>query len=374
MNGSPIPVLLVSPSATAGGAERALAGLARHLPPIGFRPVVALLARGSAEAWLEDAGCEVEIVPGGECPAAAVASIRQIAARVGAKVVVSNKQQGHLVGGKAAVEAGIPAIWWQHDIAQIIPADMETASVPAAVVVCGSDHAIEAQRRLTPQAPIVKIHSGAAVEEIAARRGSGADIRSSLDWTDRKIIGIVGRLDPWKGQVTFLRAARLIADRRPDVRFAVVGGALIGYEGSYPDDLLALAAELGLAGDVHFAGHQDDVYPWFDALDVAVHASQGEPFGLVVVEAMALGTPVVASTPGGPAEIVEHRRSGLLVPANAEEPLAAAILEILDDPALAARLSVNGQRRVKLFTERRMAERFGSLIREVLAGRRVSLP
>ena len=191
----------------------------------------------------------------------------------------------------------------------------------------------------------MKIHPGVPVAEIALRRGDGASVRRLLVPEGGPLVGIVGRLDRWKGQDVFLRAASLVARRRPDARFAVVGGALIGYEGSYPDDLERLAAELGLADRVHFAGHQDDPYPWLDALDVAVLASEAEPFGLVVVEAMVLGTPVVATAPGGPEEIVEHGRSGLLVPSGAHEELATAILRVLDDrvsPAVWPRPAARG--------------------------------
>jgi glycosyltransferase involved in cell wall biosynthesis len=361
------PILVVSPSAKAGGAERALAGLVRHLPDVGFRPVVALLERGPAEAWLEAAACETAVA--GDDPTVHVPQIRELAERIGAAVVLSNKREGHEVGGAAAAELGIPAVWWQQDVPPGVPRDFETAALPVRAVVCSSDHVVSAQRGLTPELPISKIHLGIPVDEVARRRGSGTTVRKLLSTDRAPLVGIVGRLDRWKGQDVFLHAASLVAERRPDARFAVVGGALIGYEGSYPAELARLAGNLGLSDRVHFAGHQDDPYPWLDALDVAVLASEGEPFGLVVVEAMALGTPVVATTPGGPEEIVEHERSGLLVPARAPDELASAVLRILDDPDLAGRLADGGRMRAPQFDERRMAGAFGALLRDVVDGR-----
>jgi glycosyltransferase involved in cell wall biosynthesis len=361
-------LLVVSPSAKPGGAERALASLVRHLPTRGFRPVVVLLEPGPLEAWLGAAGCEVVLGPD-PTPADAVGWVRGIALARRAEVVLSSKWQGHLVGGPAAEAAGLPSFWWQQDLARKNPGEERAARLPAAAIVCSSDHAVAAQRVLAPDARVVKIHPGVAVTAIAGRRGAGSRIRAALGWEPSRIVGIVGRLERWKGQEIFLRAAALVAGRHPDVRFAVIGGALLGNEGSYPDDLEQLAAELGLADRVCFAGHQMDVYPWFDALDVAVHASRGEPFGLVVVEAMALGKPLVATVPGGPAEIVEDGVSGLLVPFGTPDALAEAVNRILDDRALGAALGREASRRAPLFSEERMADCFASLLSDLL-GRR----
>jgi glycosyltransferase involved in cell wall biosynthesis len=176
----------------------------------------------------------------------------------------------------------------------------------------------------------------------------------------------VGRLEPWKGQEVFLQAAARIAERCPDARFAVVGSAITDKLRAYPDQLERLAATLGLADRVHFAGHVDDTAPWFDALDVCVHATHGEPFGLVVVEAMAVATPVVATALGGPTEIVEHGTSGLLVPPGEPEPLADAVASILADERLAARLADGGAQRASRFSDDRMAAGFAAVLDGVL--------
>ena len=152
-------------------------------------------------------------------------------------------------------------------------------------------------------------------------------------------MGIVGRLAAFKGQHVFLEAAALVSRRRADVRFVVVGGPASDRDRDYPDRLRRLALNLGLSGRLQFAGHQSDVVPWLNALDVAVHATDGEPFGLVLVEAMLLGTPVVATNLGGPAEILEHERSGWLVPPGRPHATAEAILAILGDSSLREQLS-----------------------------------
>ena len=188
------------------------------------------------------------------------------------------------------------------------------AAVPSAAVVCGSSAEIPAQRRLTPRRRLELIHYGIDLGAIRQRSGSGAALRTRYGWGERPLIGIVARLQPWKGQELFLRAAAQIAVTCPEARFAVIGGAILGWEGDYPQQLQTLAQSLGIGDRVVFSGHQRDVYPWFDALDVAVTASEGEPFGLVTVEALALGKPVVGVRSAGTAEIIQDGVSGLLVP------------------------------------------------------------
>jgi glycosyltransferase involved in cell wall biosynthesis len=366
------PILVVSPTAMAGGAERALAGLVRHLPSEGFRPVCALLEHGPAEAWLSDAQCEAIVVgTGGQrSTPEVVPALLSLAKAIRAGAVLSNKWQGHLYGGAVSVQSGLPATWWQADIARNHPDEERAARLPATVIACMSAFAATAQRQLSPHTKIVEIHPGIAVETVAEHRGSGRSVRAALGWGTEPVVGIVGRLEPWKGQETFLQAARLVAECRADTRFAIVGGALLGNEGSYPAKLYELAADLGIADRTYLAGHQQNVYPWFDALDVVVHASEGEPFGLVVVEGMALSKPVVATTPGGPAEIIEHERSGLLVPPNDAAAMADAILRILGDPGLARRLGGAAARRARRFSDRRTAEKFGAVLAAIVeAGR-----
>jgi len=364
-------ILLVSPSGKPGGAERALAGLARHLPAFGLHPHAVVLQPGLVESWLADAGCEVTLVDAGrfrQVPRTvrSLARLRRLVRDSSARAVISNMSKGHVYGGLAAAAAGCPGIWWQQMIPDRDIMDRAAARVPAAAVVCSSEPAVVAQRRLTPGRKVVKVHLGSPLERIVARKGDGAAVRAELGWEDNPVVGIVGRLQPWKGQDVFLRAAALVSQRHPETRYVVAGGAILGWEGDYPGELRRLARELGLADRVHFSGHQDDVYPWFDALDVVVHASLDEPFGLVLVEAMALGKPLVATAAGGPLEIVEDGVSGLLVAPGQADALADAVSRVLDDGQLAARLGGAAELRARDFSEERMAEGFASVVREVL--------
>ena len=151
--------------------------------------------------------------------------------------------------------------------------------------------------------------------------------------------GIVGQLQEWKGQKVFLRAAQHVIAARPDARAWVIGSAPAGGE-AYAHELRTLARELGIADRVVFTGFVTDVPGFIRLLDVVVHASTyPEPFGRVIVEAMLVGRPVVASDAGGPREIIAPERTGLLVPPGDERAMARAILRLLGDGALRARLA-----------------------------------
>lgn len=160
--------------------------------------------------------------------------------------------------------------------------------------------------------------------------------------------GIVGQLQEWKGHTVFLRAARRVLERRPMARAVVIGEAPPGGE-AYAEDLRALARSLGIADRVVFTGFVQDVPKALRQLDVVVHASTyPEPFGRVIVEAMLVGRPVVATDAGGPREIIESGRTGFLVPPRDEAAMAEVIDRLLDDTRLAADIAEAARREATL--------------------------
>jgi glycosyltransferase involved in cell wall biosynthesis len=344
-------VLLVSATAKRGGAERSLAALAHQLPNFGWEPVTALLERGPLEGWLE--GIEVHHVAK---DSRTVQAVTQFA--LGCDLILSNKWRGQLYAAPAAVRARRPCIWWQQDFPDTTPAQLLDGSNLADALVCSSDAVVREQRQAAPWSRPIKIHLGVSVDEVEALHRSGARVRESLGVTSAPLIGIVGRLSPVKRQDLFLHAAAQVASVRPDLRFVVVGDEILGTDGDYAAGLKSLASELGIGDRVVFAGEQQDAYAWIAALDVLVHAAEREPFGLVLVEALALGKPVVAVDAAGPAEIVEHGRSGLLVSAGDADAFSAAILRALSDPAICR----GARTRARSFTDVRMAEAFSRVL------------
>ncbi len=177
---------------------------------------------------------------------------------------------------------------------------------------------------------------------------------------------MVGRLRPWKGQERFLHMAAALAAANPHLRFAVVGGDPFRVDDGYAQALLALSTDLGLDSLLTFTRHLDDVRPALAALDVFVHPGDPEPFGLVNLEAMAMGKPVVAFAHGALPEIVVQGETGLLVPPTDITELARSVRLLLNQPAYAQHLGRAGrQRAVEHFDVRMTTRRVQDLYRRL---------
>ena len=175
-------------------------------------------------------------------------------------------------------------------------------------------------------------------------------------------IGIVGRLMTQKGHSYFLQAAKRVLMSVP-AAFVVVGA------GPLESDLRRQADELGIAEAVRFLGSRGDVYDIMLDLDVLVSSSLWEGLPTVILEAMALGVPVVATDVSGSREIVRSGSTGHLVPVEDAEQLALAILDVLSAPEPAAVMAHNAQVAARRFTIQQATLRYEQLYKEELAGR-----
>jgi glycosyltransferase involved in cell wall biosynthesis len=196
-----------------------------------------------------------------------------------------------------------------------------------------------------------------------------ARARAEFEVTDAEpCFGTIGALRERKGHGAFLRAAALVMEAFPTSRAFIIGEAA-PRDAAYREELLNLSRELGITDRVVFTGFRAEVGELIQILQVVVHASiQPEPFGRVIVEAMAMKKPVVASMAGGPVEIIENGRNGLLVPPGDHVLLAAAITGLLADPVAAARIAEQGHRDAKSrFSAPAHAEAMKRLYQEVLA-------
>jgi glycosyltransferase involved in cell wall biosynthesis len=141
---------------------------------------------------------------------------------------------------------------------------------------------------------------------------------------EKVLVGVVGRLDPRKGQEVFLRAAAIALEMDPLLRFVVVGAP----EGDYDRTLHALAAGLGIEDNVVFTGFRTDILDILFALDILVVPSLEEAFGFTALEGMFAGLPVIAAQAGALPEFVIHQDTGLLVPPSDPHALARMIIRV----------------------------------------------
>lgn len=150
------------------------------------------------------------------------------------------------------------------------------------------------------------------------------------------VIVLVGRIKlVRKGQDVLVRAAGLLKDRFPRAQYVLVGAPFPGNE-HHVDQLRAMARECGVADRIHFTGHLDNPKIAIAACEVSVMASSTpEPLGNVTIESMALGRPLVATNIGGTPELVQHEKTGLLIPPNDPAAMADAIARLLSNPEAA---------------------------------------
>jgi glycosyltransferase involved in cell wall biosynthesis len=359
-------ILMIAPSAVAGGQEEVLFQLAVGAAAYGAAADVISLADGVLNARLIAEGVPVRLLPAGRLrePHRLALTTRLLSQALSGRrhdLVLSNMPKAHLYAALPARRHRVPALWCQAGFPE--PAswmDRLASALPAAGVIAVSRDAAEAQRRVNARLPVHLMHPGIDLGAFAP--GDDAELRRTNGIAqDAVLVSLVGRLQPWKGQREFLRAAARIAAGNARVRFAIVGGAILGWEGGYPAELRALAGSLGIADRVIFTGHTAEVHRWMAASDVVVNASEPEPFGLVVVEAMASGCAVVGVRRGGPRDIIEHDRSGLLCRSSAPEDLAAAVGRLVDDAGLRRELGSGAVVRARTFSREAMIARFGEI-------------
>lgn len=156
--------------------------------------------------------------------------------------------------------------------------------------------------------------------------------------SDEFVVGMVGRINPLKGQDILIRAAKIVIERNIKIKFFIVGDPFQGYEGLLLN-LQEKVQQLGLANDVFFTGFIKDKSSIYNLFDIFVHpATAPEGLGLVILEAMANGLPVIASSCGGPKEIIVNGVTGLLVTPGSPEELAESIIYLQKHKALRIKL------------------------------------
>ena len=357
---APLRVVYLDHSAMLSGGELALA---RLLPALdGVEPHVILAEDGPLTRTLRAAAISVEVLPmasvarelrrdrirAGRLPLGSVVVAAAYVVRLAGRLrrlrpdlVHTNSLKAAIYGGLAARLAGVPVVWHVRD--RIAEEYLPSAAVglvrglarwvPAGIIA-NSRSTLDTLGPLPcPAAVVPSPIDPALLDRVRPPRG------------DRPFtVVMVGRLAPWKGQRVFLEAFSKAFPRGPE-RALVVGGALFG-ETDYERELHALVARLGLADRVEFTGFIDDVAGQLDRADALVHASViPEPFGLVVVEGMAAGLPVIAADAGGPAEVITNRVDGLLCAPGDVDALATALQGLAVDEDLARRLSASAQTR-----------------------------
>ena len=185
-------------------------------------------------------------------------------------------------------------------------------------------------------------------------------------------IGIIGRITPLKGHGDFLKAISKVVQEIPNLRVWIVGEALKEKE-RYLAYLQQLVRRLGLTSQVEFLGHQSDIPAILRQLDLLVlTTTTPEAFGRVLIEAQAVGVPVIATRVGGVVDVVEDEKTGLLVPPSDPLILSSAILKILKNPELTRQMVQTARKRVEQdFSLERLTEQTLAVYHQAMNQQRI---
>jgi glycosyltransferase involved in cell wall biosynthesis len=363
----PIKVLITVPwGERLGGAENFLLTALQHLDRNSVAPSIVFLQGGGFEREVLALGIPTVVIPTGRLRdlRSSIHTVRALARLLQTEqpdLLLNWAAKTQLYGAPAAVLAGIGGrrvMWWQHGIPKHHWMDQLATLLPARSIGTSSFVAAQAQRSLRPTRSVFVVHPGIEVHDLPVARRR-AQVRAELGIPSGSIvIGTVGRLQPLKGQDRLLRVAAALRDRHPQLHCLIIGGDAYGLSPQYASQLRSLARELHLTEAVTFTGQVDDPRPFFGAMDVFVMPAVGDSFGIVVLEAWDAGLPVVAFDSGGPSEIIESGRTGLLVEPD-DGTLEEALASLVTDESLRRRLSEAGRQRLcEAFNGSSMARRF----------------
>jgi glycosyltransferase involved in cell wall biosynthesis len=376
-------ILFVDHAQALGGAEHSLLLILQHLDKGRWQPHLACsqgaLAESAAKLGIFHHVIELPRLRGsGRFPFDWRRSVRQLAKlarQLDSAVLYANTVRAALYSAAAARLAKRPFIWHMRDywLSESKPDNGQIDTLlkrwlcRAASRVITNSQAVA--RHLPCSDKISVVLNGIDVSRYdPTRRGVTFKKRYEIP-DDVPIVGTVGRLRPWKGQVRFLQMAARVKQQFPNTYFVIVGGSPFEVGDDYPQQLQQLTAELALTERVLFTGHLDDVRPALAAMSIFVHAGDPEPFGLVNVEAMAMGKPVVALGHGALPEIVVPGETGLLVLPGDKGGLAQAVNSLLAAPGQRQRLGEAGRERVlSHFTIQRTTAEIEVVLHEVTAG------
>lgn len=370
----PIRVVIIMPLAEQrGGAELMLLHLAEHGGAAGIESTIIFLEDGPMLGYLRQKGIRVELVEAGRVRdalklARAVRSIAAIVRHQSADLILGWISKAHLYGAPAAFLTGVPAVWYQLGVpSKRVGTDFVATLLPARGILVCSAASGTAQARLYPRRRMSVVYPGVELRKFdPGALPVPAEARRRLGIPpDVPVVGIVGRLQRWKGIHTLIDAMPRIRARVPKAICLVVGGEHTD-EPDYPGFLRERIAALGLKDHTVLTGLQRNVPEWVQAMDVVVHASENEPFGLVVIEAMAMGKPLAASNVGGPLEVIRDGVDGVLWQMGDAEALAEAVIRYFEFPDFARQVGEAGKTRAAEFSVERYVERMATTLREFL--------
>jgi glycosyltransferase involved in cell wall biosynthesis len=333
----PAAVLHTESSVGFGGQEIRIIAESRWLIAHGWRATI--VGQPGARLLTEAVRANVPALSvrmRGAWDVSAILALRRVMRAHEVGVVHTHSSVDAWVGGLAARSLGLPIVRSRHVSIPIPKSRARVYRLADRVITSGEAVAAIVRGAGVPGERVVAIGPGLDTTRFHPSV-SGAGVRAELG-LHGPAVGLVANIRGSKGHVYFLEAARTVLARHPDARFLIVGDG-IGF-----DDVRRRVKEMGLESHVVMTGFRRDVPEVMAALDVLVLPSiKSEAMSQVIPQALAVGTPVVGTSVGGTPELVRDGETGRLVPPADSAALAAAIVDLLDDPERARAMARRGQ-------------------------------
>jgi glycosyltransferase involved in cell wall biosynthesis len=374
-------VVLASHSAKLAGGEIAMARVAAAMTR--YRPYVFLGEDGPIADQLRRDGVDVDVMPMDEQLSAvgrdewldlrSLKHSRRALSYLHARcdrladlrplLVHTNSLKSGFLTGSAARLAGIPLVWHLRD--RLTRSYMSRGALLASTSLIRSFASVAIANSQSTRDTLPRGVPSCVIQ--SPIRGMPPLRAETREQSDGLTFTVLGRISPWKGQDLFLRAFARAFPNGPH-RAIVVGGPLFG-EARYAEELRTMASTLGIADRLTMTGHVADPQAHLNRTDVLVHTSViPEPFGLVIVEGMATGLPVVAADQGGPIETITPDVDGVIYRMGDEFALAAALRRLADDHDERARLGAGARVTAARYLPEAIARRIEHVYDCVAAG------
>ena len=364
-------ILFYNHTATVSGAERVLLLILSQLDRNEFTPLV-LCPKGALQTMVEVKNVSCLTVEKLEARFTwrpdyllrylgsffrVMRNVRKQVIQAAPDLIHANSIRAGLVMTAATIGCRVPVVWHLHDM---LPRHLLSTAIRVVTLsssrlrmLAVSQATAEKFRGLlllpfAQRVPVKVILNCADTEKFQPNAASRKALRAEFGLAENTpVIGIIGQITKRKGQLGLLEAFASVVREIPTAILLVVGEPLFtAADEEYYQCLKRIAEELGIARQVHFSDARHDIPAVMQALDLLVVNSLAEPCGLVVLEGMASGLPVIATAVGGNPEMIYHAVSGWLVPAQDNQALAEAIIKLIQSPSLCQLLRKNSRLRV----------------------------
>jgi L-malate glycosyltransferase len=351
-----------------GGGEHSFLDLFSHLPK-SWQVLVTVPAEGQLAARLSERGLRKRVVP---LPAVRPWSAHKMAGTFSSYLKVYRGYQPHLIyanGSRAALYSsltgrilGIPVVW--HCRIAVPDIYLDPFISRSSLLIVANSRATASRFRPNVSYKVRVVYNGVDLRWLNRNDVSPLQLVKD-DW---RVILVVARVSRWKRHDLALHAFERLGQVEPKAHLVCLG-ARDSLDPGWWDQLQVMTRESLFSERIHWVGQVEDIRPWLRSASLLLLTSDNEPFGRVLVEAMASGVPVIATRSGGVPEIVREGLDGLLAAPGSVHEISECILRLLTDETLRSRISESGRKRAEEFSLEAHVNRMVDVFEEALAYR-----